>query len=58
MGISDIQAAAIEAGIDHVDRSDEIISLYKKGRSVLEISKMLDIGQGEVKFVIDMYKAS
>ncbi|MDE6616021.1 MAG: hypothetical protein K2K35_05590, partial [Lachnospiraceae bacterium] len=58
MGISDIQAAAIEAGIDHVDHSDEIISLYKKGRSVLEISKMLDIGQGEVKFVIDMYKAS
>ena len=58
MGISDIEAAAIEAGIDHVDHSDEIISLYKKGRSVLEISKMLDIGQGEVKFVIDMYKAS
>lgn len=58
MGISDAEAAAIEAGIDHVDHSDEIISLYKKGRSVLEISKMLDIGQGEVKFVIDMFKAS
>lgn len=58
MGISDTEAAVIEAGIDHVDHNDEIISLYKKGRSVLEISKMLDIGQGEVKFVIDMYKAS
>ncbi|MCI9079142.1 MAG: hypothetical protein HFH68_09515 [Lachnospiraceae bacterium] len=58
MGVSDIEAAAIEAGIDHVDHSDEIISLYKKGCSILEISKMLDIGQGEVKFVIDMYKAS
>lgn len=58
MGISDTEAAVIEAGIDHVDHSDEIISLYKKGRSVLEISKMLDIGQGEVKFVIDMFKAS
>lgn len=58
MGISDIEAAAIEAGIEHVDHSDDIISLYKKGHSVLEISKMLDIGQGEVKFVIDMFKAS
>lgn len=58
MGISDTKAAVIEAGIDHVDHSDEIIALYKKGHSVLEISKMLDIGQGEVKFVIDMYKAS
>ncbi|MFG6394744.1 MAG: hypothetical protein K1W24_11295 [Lachnospiraceae bacterium] len=58
MGISDIEAAAIEAGIEHVDHSDEIISLHKKGHTILEISKMLSIGQGEVKFVIDMYKAS
>lgn len=58
MGISDIEAAAIEAGIEHIDHSDEIISLHKKGHTILEISKMLNIGQGEVKFVIDMYKAS
>lgn len=58
MGVSGADAAAIEEGIGHVDHSSEIISLYEKGRSVLEISKMLEIGQGEVKFVIDMYKAS
>lgn len=58
MGISDIETAAIEAGIEHIDHSDEIISLHKKGHTILEISKMLNIGQGEVKFVIDMYKAS
>lgn len=58
MGISDIEAEAIEAGIEHVNHNDEIISLHKKGHTVLEISKMLDIGQGEVKLVIDMYKAS
>jgi len=58
MGISGIEAAAIEAGIEHVNHNDEIISLHKKGHTVLEISKMLDIGQGEVKFVIDMFKAS
>ena len=40
-----------------VNRNDEIISLYKKGRSILEISKMLSMGQGEVKFVIDLYNA-
>lgn len=37
------------------NRNDEILALYKKGHSVLEISKMLELGQGEVKFVIDMY---
>ncbi len=43
---------------DSVNHNDEIIALYKKGRSILDISKMLGIGQGEVKFVIDMYEAS
>lgn len=57
MGISGIDAAAIEAGIEHVDHSDEIIELYNKGHSILDISKMLEIGQGEAKFVIDMYEA-
>lgn len=37
--------------------NNEIIALYKKGRSILEISKMLSIGQGEVKLVIDLYNA-
>lgn len=37
--------------------NSEIIALYKKGRSVLEISKMLSMGQGEVKLVIDLYNA-
>ena len=37
--------------------NQEIIDLHKKGRPVLEISKILPIGQGEVKFVIDLYDA-
>lgn len=40
-----------------VNHNDEIIALYKKGRSILDISKMLALGQGEVKFVIDLYDA-
>ncbi len=39
------------------NRNDEILKLYKEGRSILDISKKLDIGQGEVKLVIDLYGA-
>lgn len=35
--------------------NDVIIDMYKEGRSILDISKELQIGQGEVKFVIDLY---
>ncbi len=38
------------------NRNKEILSLYKKGKSVLEISKALDMGQGEVKLVIDLFQ--
>lgn len=36
----------------------DIISLYKKGNSILDISRMLSLGQGEVKLVIDLYENS
>lgn len=38
------------------NHNSEILNLYKDGHSVLEISKMLSLGQGEVKFVIDLYE--
>lgn len=38
------------------NRNKEILSLYKQGKSVLEISKALDMGQGEVKLVIDLFQ--
>lgn len=34
---------------------DEILDLHKKGHSVLDISRLLSIGQGEVSFVIELY---
>jgi len=34
----------------------QILELHSQGKSVLEISKMLGLGQGEVKLVIDLYK--
>ena len=38
-----------------LSRNDEIIALYKQNKSVLEISKLLQMGQGEVKLIIDLY---
>lgn len=51
----------LEEWEDSIDDSDgfnkqaEILDLHKKGHSVLEISKLLSIGQGEVNFVIGLY---
>lgn len=33
-----------------------ILELYSQGKSVIEISKLLGLGQGEVKLVIDLFK--
>jgi len=38
------------------NNNSEILTLYSKGRSVMEISKLLGLGQGEVKLVIDLFK--
>ena len=34
----------------------QILALYSEGKSVVEISRLLGIGQGEVKLVIDLFK--
>ncbi|HWT76787.1 MAG TPA: DUF6115 domain-containing protein [Mobilitalea sp.] len=38
------------------NNNSEILALYSKGKSVMEISKLLGLGQGEVKLVIDLFK--
>jgi hypothetical protein len=35
--------------------NEQILKLYESGKSVMEISKTLGIGQGEVKLVINLY---
>ncbi|HBI73184.1 MAG TPA: hypothetical protein DDY59_08350 [Lachnospiraceae bacterium] len=37
------------------NNNKKILSLYSEGRSIVEISKLLDLGQGEVKLVIDLF---
>ena len=40
---------------DEENKTKKILELYKKRKSILEISKQLGLGQGEVKLVIDLY---
>jgi hypothetical protein len=37
------------------NNNEKILELYKMGNSIVEISKLLEIGQGEVKLVIDLF---
>lgn len=37
------------------NKSEEILRLHRQGKSVLEISKVLGLGQGEVRLVIGLY---
>lgn len=36
--------------------NEKIMALYKEGKSILEISKLLGQGQGEVKLVVDLFR--
>lgn len=44
------------SGLSSNNNNTQILSLYSEGRSVVEISKLLGLGQGEVKLVIDLFK--
>lgn len=36
--------------------NQKVLELYSQGFSIIDISKALEIGQGEVKLVVDLYK--
>ncbi|MGB4660296.1 MAG: DUF6115 domain-containing protein [Mobilitalea sp.] len=36
--------------------NNQILALYSQGKSIMEISKLLGLGQGEVKLVINLFK--
>ncbi len=52
---AEAQGAAENLDTGIINRNDEIIALHKSGKSVMEISKLLGMGQGEVKLIIDLY---
>ena len=63
-----VQAQVIDNdGISSVDKdlnqnqsfsinNKEILKLYSEGLSIMDISRQLGIGQGEVKLIVDLYK--
>lgn len=52
-------AASQESSVVNTAASNnnmQILALYTQGKSIMEISKLLDLGQGEVKLVIELFK--
>lgn len=41
-----------------LNKNERIFELFDAGKSIIEISKQLGIGQGEVKLVIDLYRGN
>lgn len=39
-----------------MNNNQRILKLHKEGKSIVEIAKELNLGQGEVKLVIDLYR--
>lgn len=40
------------------DKNERIFELFDAGKSIIDISKQLGIGQGEVKLVLDLYRGN
>ena len=52
---SDVKQNMIKNAPEKSEKTNEVIALYKKKKSVMEISKLLNMGQGEVKLIIELY---
>lgn len=48
------QAETVEM-LQRERQKEEVLRLHKEGKSVLDISKQMDMGQGEVKLIISLY---
>ncbi len=57
VSVSEMRSSEALENLDtgEINRNDEIIALHKSGKSIMEISKLLGMGQGEVKLIIDLY---
>ena len=38
-----------------LSRNEEVLALHRQGKSVMEISKLMGMGQGEVRLIINLY---
>ncbi len=46
---------AVETPEDKLEKQEKVLALYAEEKSIKEISKMLSMGQGAVKLIIDLY---
>ena len=46
---------AAETPEDKLEKQEKVLALYAEEKSIKEISKMLSMGQGAVKLIIDLY---
>jgi len=53
-----VNEPAVAEPEEKLNRNEEILALHKQGMTVLEISKALDMGQGEVKLIIDLFQGA
>lgn len=53
---SQVEAEVSSLNSLNTNNNTQILALYSQGKSVMEISKFLGMGQGEVKLVIDLFK--
>lgn len=52
---TDVKQNMVQNAPEKSEKTNEVIALYKKKKSVMEISKLLNMGQGEVKLIIELY---
>lgn len=48
----------VELSVDEENNNHVILELYKEGKTIMEIAKLLGKGQGEVKLVIDLFQGN
>lgn len=53
-----VSEPSAESGEGQEEKNERILELHREGRSVMEISKLLELGQGEVKLVIDLFQGA
>lgn len=54
--VTDLEAKVHSVETVEGNQNEQILKLYEAGKSILEISRELGLGQGEVKLVIDLFQ--
>lgn len=56
--VNDEESKELISEFEKQSTNERILVLHKQGKSVVEISKLLGMGQGEVKLIINLYKGA